>query len=207
MKNPVLSLFFFGSLAACGWGGKDPKPDEPDIVETCKKAAKHSASLSVGFGEDQFNLIEDDTVITPATAGQGGHHIWTAIKATGLNPGQGSMVSDTGNQTEGGFSRNIAVGNDPVLLTVEVSFPETDLQAYRLAYDTFLDGDTEDSSLSGITALVNAWTIVAHFEDQESAPAELFVSIKDACGTVVNARQEFKMGLIDIPGFYGTGYD
>jgi hypothetical protein len=207
MKNLTLLLFFLGGLSAYGCGGKDPKPNTPNTAETCKKAAEHSASLSLGFGEDKFNPIEDDSVITPDTAGQGGHHIWTAIKATGLNPGQGSMVSDTGNQTEGGFSRNIAVGTDPVLLTVEISFPDTDINAYLLSYDTFLDGDTENASLNGIVALVNAWTVVAHFEDQESAPAQLFVSIKDACGTVVNARKDFKMGLIDIPGLYGTGYD
>ena len=116
------------------------------------------------------------------------------------------MLPDTGNMSDGGFSSPVAVGNDPILITIEISFPGTDLNPYSMAYDTFLDGDTENASLSGITALVNAWTVVSYFEDQETAPAQLFVSIKDACGTIVSDRIDFKFGLIDIPGFYGTGY-
>jgi hypothetical protein len=207
MTRLILSLLCFESLFACGWGGKNSNPDPPSTAEICKKAAEHSPSLQVGFGEEEFNILQDDTVVTPTTAGQGGHHIWTAIKATGLNPGQGSMVPDTGNSFDTGLNSIIAVGKDPVLLTVEVSFPGTESPSYPLAYDTFLEGDTQNATLSGITALVNAWAIVLVFEDQETAPAQLFVSIKDACGTVVNAREDFKMGLVDIPGFYETGYD
>jgi hypothetical protein len=116
------------------------------------------------------------------------------------------IVMDSG--LDGGyFQVPTPDGDDPVLLTVEISIPDTTLGPYLVAYETFLDGSTENASLSGITAILNVWAIVAHFEDQESIGASLFVSIKDSCGTIVTERKEFTMGLVDIPNPYETGFD
>jgi hypothetical protein len=194
-------------IVGCSLGnGPDKDKSSPIPIDYCEKAKKVPASVKVGTGSTSFVDIDETSVLTPDTAGQGGHHIWTSVKATGLNPGQGEMiVQDSG--IDGGYNyAATAVGDDPVLLTVEITFPDSTLGPYAVSYETFLDGNTENSSLSGITAILNVWAIMEHFEDQESVKASLFVSIKDSCGTIVTDRKEITIGLVGVPGLYGTGY-
>jgi hypothetical protein len=190
-------------IVGCSPGKDNPGPTPFDY---CQEAKKVPASVEVGTGSNSFVAIDETSVLTPDTAGQGGHHIWTSVKATGLNPGQGEMIfQDSG--IEGGYNyAPTAVGDDPVLITVEITIPDSTLGPYIVAYETFLDGTTKDSSLSGITAILNVWSIMAQFEGQESIKASLFVSIKDSCGTIVTDRKEITIGLVDVPGLYETGY-
>ena len=202
-KQQIWTLILIPVLG-CSLGKKDNPPVETDY---CAEASKVQPSLVIGTGSDSFVAIDENSVLTPDTAGQGGNHIWTAIKTTGLNPGQGEMIVMDSGLDGGYFQVPTPDGDDPVLLTVEISIPDTTLGPYLVAYETFLDGSTENASLSGITAILNVWAIVAHFEDQESIGASLFVSIKDSCGTIVTERKEFTMGLVDIPNPYETGFD
>jgi len=200
MTTKMLSLSLV--LLACGPGSEKDAPTdsaEPK-VDHCAEAAKHSPSLTAGTGAAAFEAIEEGSVLTPVFGPQGGHHIWIALQATGLNPGQGEMVN-TDSGLEGGGSLE-AQGQDPVQVTIEISFDDGQIGPYRVAYTYFLEGDTEASELAGLTAIIDAWGIVARYEELSTVGATLWLSVVDGCGTIVTDSKPFLFGLEDIDGIY-----
>lgn len=57
----------------------------------CEEADRvDEPSLEIGLGEEQFDgPIADGDVLTPSFGGQGGQHLWLAVRTSGLVPGQG----------------------------------------------------------------------------------------------------------------------
>jgi hypothetical protein len=200
MKHLRLALPL-GLLACSGGVGKDAPTDSAEpTADHCAEAAKHTPGLIAGTGEATFEAIEDGSVLNPVFGPQGGHHIWTALQATGLNPGQGKMINpDTA--SDGGGSL-VAQGQDPVDITIEISFDDGNIGPYRVAFSYFLEGNTEASELAGLTAIIDAWGIVAHYEERNTVDATLWLSVIDGCGTVVIDSKPFLMGLEDIEGIY-----
>jgi len=184
-----------------GCTSNDSNDDTADpAVDYCAQAALHMPTLLVGTGTNEFSQIEPTDVLTPAWGPQGGHHIWAAVQTTGINPGQGKMVyEDTGLE---GYGYLTPSGADPVLITLEVSLEGNEMGPYNGTYQNFLTGSPEQAELNGLTAIIDAWGIVARYEEQESIGATLWVSVVDGCGNVVTDSKPFIMNLENIEGIY-----
>ena len=174
---------------------------EPE-VDHCLEASAHTAAVTLGTGQGSFETIEEGQLLKPYWGPQGGHHIWASLQAVGLNPGQGEMVPEHTGMLDGGYSSLIADGNDPVLVTVEVSIPGHELGPYQGSYTNFLSGNEAAAELLGLTAIISLYDIVEEFPDLESIPASLWISVVDGCGTVVTDRKNFEMQLTDVEGIY-----
>ena len=171
-------------------------------IDYCLEAAAHEASITLGTGENSFEAIEEGALLTPYWGPQGGHHIWASFEAKGINPGQGEMVSMHTGQLDGGYSPLIAEGDDPVMITLEVSLPDQEIGPYQGTYTLFANGDTSASSVYGLTAIIDLYGLVDSFPEEESIPASLWISVVDGCGTVVTDRKNFQMQLADVDGIY-----
>lgn len=175
-------------------------------MDYCLEASAFEPSLTLGTGESSFEAFEEGALLTPYWGPQGGHHIWASFQATGINPGQGEMVSAHTGQIDGGYSPLIAQGDDPVMITVEVSLPDQDIGPYQGSYTLFANGDTSSSSMYGLTAIIDLYGLVQEFPEQESIAASLWMSVVDGCGTVVTDRKNFQMQLADVDGIYSYDY-
>ena len=131
-------------------------------VDYCLEAAAHEASITLGTGADSFEAIEEGALLTPYWGPQGGHHIWASFQATGINPGQGEMVPEHTGMLDGGSTPLIAEGDDPVMITLEVSLPDQEIGPYQGTYTLFASGDTSASSVTGLTAIIDLYGLIEH---------------------------------------------
>ena len=65
--------------------------------KVCDEAVSVEPTVQLGaWNNNTFYAFEEGEVVAPAWGPQGGQHIWAAVLATGINPGNGEMVSDNG---------------------------------------------------------------------------------------------------------------
>ena len=201
-----LGLAAFGFLAGCSspQGSQGPSnTTHTSTIQICKQASYATPSLAIGTGETDFLEWESQEPIQIVFGPQGGHHIEVALKATGLNPGQGEMILD--DELEGGGGTPEAVGEDPVTIAIATSV-EGVADTWSAQYTYFLEGSTSLASVAGLNAFVDAWDIDEAHQDSLTATATIQATITDACGTVVSAEVSFQLDVSDIPGLNGTGY-
>ena len=175
---------------------------QASVVDHCVEAAAHAPSIALGTGESAFEDFEEGALLTPYWGPQGGHHIWVSFQATGINPGQGQMVPEDTGMTIGGIQYLVPSGTDPVMITLEVSLPDQEIGPFQGTYTRFADGDPSESSLHGLTAIIDLYGLVEQFPEEDSIPASLWISVVDGCGTVVTDRRDFQMQLSGVDGIY-----
>ena len=171
-------------------------------VDYCLEAAAHPPGITLGTGESSFEEFQDGALLTPYWGPQGGHHIWTSFQATGINPGQGEMVPEDTGMTIGGIQYLVPSGENPLMITLEVSLPDQEIGPYQGTHTRFAEGDTSASSLHGLTAIIDLYGLVERFPEEDSIPASLWISVVDGCGTVVTDRRDFEMQLSGVDGIY-----
>jgi hypothetical protein len=145
-------------LAAC----------DPDPRSGCEKAADFAPALEVGVGEDAFAPVEEGDVLQRVWGMQGGQHVWTAIRTSGLNPGVRRLLR----VVEPGPEVSLAlVGDDGVTYGEGGSY----LQVLR--------GDEEQAEITGMYLYLEQWLL----EEAEPAPAAFTLEAEatDSCGTTV----------------------
>lgn len=139
--------------------------------DPCTDVGMVSPSLVLGIGEQGFErALEDGDVVRAETGSQGGHHIWPAVRTTGLVPGT-TRTALPARRNEPTFLAELLDGD------TLVSSRET-----RLA----MQGDTTSAELS----LYRLST--SHLEDDQldgQTPVVLRVEGTDVCGTTVSAER------------------
>ncbi len=178
---------------------------EPE-VDYCLEAKTHEPSITLGTGGNEFEPIEEGELLKPVWGPQGGHHIWASFQAVGIKPGQGEIDSPHTWEIDGGYTALVPEGNDPVMITLEVSFPDHDIGPYQGTYTTFAYGTTAASWVTGLTAIIDLYDIVDRYPDDEEIAANMWISVVDGCETVVSDRKDFRMQLTDIDGIYSYDY-
>lgn len=199
----ALVLLFLGACSTPEGSQGPSSATNTSRIQICKQASYATPSLVIGTGEQSFVELESAEPVELVFGAQGGHHIEVALKATGLNPGQGEMILD--DELEGGGGIPEAVGEDPVTITLSTSV-EGISDSWSAEYTYFLQGSTSLASVAGLNAFVDAWDIAEAHEDSLTAMATIQATITDACGTEVSAEVSFAIDVSDIPGLYGTGY-
>jgi hypothetical protein len=76
MRAPAVVLLLLSSCASC------PDP------------AEEASSVTLGTGIDVFVEVADGDVLTAVSGGQGGQHVWGAIRTTGLHPGGPNQITN-----------------------------------------------------------------------------------------------------------------
>ncbi len=151
-------------------------PEDP-----CARAQQLDPVLDIGTGENDFVPLEDGDTATLSYGNQGGQHIWTALHAAGLNPG------------ERGFFTQDA---DPVRITLVLE-GETDGALVGSYYSDWLAmaGGPEDAEITGLQLVVSLG--YASYDDTEEEPLvqdyRLSAEVEDVCGTLVTAERVVKL--------------
>ena len=171
-------------------------------VTICEQAALHAQSLVAGTGADQFTSFDQNGAVELVFGPQGGHHIEISLEATGFNPGQGEMRPDSGLEMGGIYY--MPVGEDPV--TIDLLLKVEGAANWSNRYQWILQGSPSKSWVHGLNLLVNGWSIAEAYEEKSTAPAELTVTMKDACGTEKSVTTSFQLDVEDIPGLDETGF-
>jgi len=175
--------------------------------KVCNEAAAVEATVQLGAWDDNsFNSFEEGEVIAPAWGPQGGQHIWAAVLASGINPGDGEMVSESGGlldflfpQPAGGGFTTVAKGHDPVSLTFSMRYEDDLLAETQVDFDAFLEGDVEQSVSTAQTVFVDAWEIASVYPDHDFVEGVMHVELLDACGTKVEDERSI---LIEQSDYY-----
>lgn len=80
------AMLLFASLGACGETEGEADPCKPDGQE---------AVVVVGEGSEVYAPLAEGDVMAVEAGPQGGHHVWVALRARGLES-RGSLISVTG---------------------------------------------------------------------------------------------------------------
>jgi hypothetical protein len=54
---------------------------------SCEKLAEQTASIELGTGFEDFEVVADGDALEPAWGNQGGQHIWSSLRASGVHRG------------------------------------------------------------------------------------------------------------------------
>ena len=162
----------------------------------CEEASMYAPSALVGtWKDDVFHAFEEGEALSPVWGPQGGQHIWGAIRVTGLNPGDGEMVSDGGGIFGGGLEAGglstEAKGYDPLTLTFGIHYEDDLLEPTEFSFQAFLSGTPAQSTSPAQTVFVDPWALKDSYPDQLHIESEMWVRAKDACGTDVEDRRAF----------------
>ncbi len=168
------------------------------LDEMCTEASQYPATLTAGTGTTVFEDITEDMLISPAFGFQGGHHIWTSVQTTGVNPGQGEMVNPN-TDLDGGFSLE-PVGQAPVTIDTQIHLEGDLVGPYPASFTNFLDGSGESAQLLGLTAFIDMWGISEAYSEQDTVAASMEVTITDGCDTVATDSRAFVMQIDGISG-------
>ena len=156
----------------------------------CNKAGRQDASVSIGTGVDHFVAFDDEEVLRPVWGPQGGHHIWGAVKTTGLNPGFGEQPQE---RDMDGFRLGKPDFGDLVTLSFAFSYPNDLMEADASSFETIMDGDVKLAESAGHTVFISPYQIFAKYPEQDAVRIEMSVQAEDVCGTVVSAQRAFIM--------------
>ena len=198
--HSLTQLVFVGLASGCLVGCYNSE-------QVCNDAAAVAPSVELGsWTDDSFFPIEEEAVVSPVWGPQGGQHIWAAVLATGVNPGDGEMVSESGGwldflfpQPVGRGAATVAEGHDPVSITFSMQYEEDLLAQTSVTFDAFLSGDVEMSVSSAQTVFVDAWEISEAYPEHDFVEAVMHVELLDACGTKVEDEVSI---LIEQSGYY-----
>jgi hypothetical protein len=67
--------------------------------DACKAPSSGAPTVVIGQGEDAFAPLDEGEVVSIEAGPQGGHHVWLALRASGLRQ-QGSLLTVTGHFPE-----------------------------------------------------------------------------------------------------------
>lgn len=169
--------------------------------EICAEAALVEPTLVLGTWDDGFQTWEDGAVLDLVFGIQGGYHIWGAVKVTGMNPGNGEMVSESGlfggGVNDGGAPVLEPDGHDVLSLDFQLSFQDDVVSPTGMSFETFLDGTVEEAVSPAQTVFVSPWELVEGYGDGESIAAEMSVTATDACGTALTDSRRFTILVED----------
>ena len=164
----------------------------------CSDAADHEASVELGTWVNQaYAPIEDGDVLPSIFGPQGGEHLPASVLATGVNPGNGEMVEESGGllgflfPSTGGAT--VAKGMDPVTLTFRLQYEQGLIEPSTVVLSTFLEGTVESAFSPEQTVFFNTWDIAEAYPDQEFADVSMQVRLVDACGTSVEDFREIRV--------------
>jgi hypothetical protein len=183
-------FFIFPVLSACH-----------NTEKVCREAAEVEPSLILGTWDDGFRVWEAGELLELVWGLQGGQHIWGAVQVTGLNPGDGEMVSSGGSffswkQTAGGGFTTEPKGNDVLTLDFELHFQDDLVSPSKPSFSAFLDGTVESATSPPQTVFVSLWDLVETYGEGETISAEMTVTATDACGVSLSESRGLQI-LVD----------
>ena len=177
--------------------------------KVCSEAAEFEATVELGTWSNQsFASIEDGDVLPPIFGPQGGQHLAASVRATGVNPGNGEMVAESGGllgflfPQDGGAS--VAKGTDPVSLTFRMQYEGGLIDSTQVVFQTFLDGTVESAVSDEQTVFMSSWQISEAYPDQEYVDATMRVKLVDVCGTLLEDERRIR---IENPDYDYDVYD
>ena len=201
-------LLLIGTLAGAGCKAKSTdsqgpsSPTNTERVTVCEQASRHEQGLVSGTGANGFTSFADNGPVQLVFGPQGGHHIEISLEASGFNPGQGEMRPDSGMEMGGIYYR--PAGEDPV--TIDLQLSVEDAANWSNRYEWILQGGPSKSWVHGLNLLVNGWSIADAYENKQTAPAELTVTLTDVCGTEKTSTTSLLLDVENIPGLEETGF-
>jgi hypothetical protein len=185
----LLSLSFAPLIVACH-----------NTEKFCAEAAEFEPSLILGTWDGEFLVWEEEEELGLVWGMQGGQHIWGAVQATGMNPGDGEMVSSGGSlfswaqEVGGGFATEPR-GHDVLALDFELRFQDDLVSPSKPSFSAFLDGTAELATSPPQTVFVSLWDLVEIYGAGETISAEMSVTATDACGTVLGDSRSLQINL------------
>lgn len=81
-SRPVFGILALGIAATVGC--EPPSPFKPVLDPVPLPSTPASLQVEVGTGEGVFEPITKGTIVDPVFGPQGGYHVWTAAKVTGV---------------------------------------------------------------------------------------------------------------------------
>lgn len=176
--------------------------------EVCAEAALFEPSLVLGSWDDDFQVWEEGDTLDLVWGLQGGHHIWGGVRVTGMNPGDGEMVSESngllGGQTDGGSFALEPDGHDVLNLDFQITFQDDVVAPTDVSFEAFLDGTVEEAISPPQTVFVSLWDLMEGYGVGETLTAEMSATATDACGTTLSDSRAFTIVVDDD---YDYDYD
>ena len=161
---------------------------EPDIT-VCKEAALHDATATIGTGEGQFETYTPLDALHPIAGPQGGHHIYTSVWVTGLNPGvkvQGEPL---------GCPVSIY---DAVRADYTHHFPDDRVPPVLSTQQREMIGTTADAFFIGEYVYLDLPHLQEQYPELTEIEIQASVTVTDKCGTTVEDSQPFILSLYDL---------
>ncbi len=140
----------------------------------CTEAAAYEPTLAIGTGIDAYSPLTEGDVVELGWGPQGGQHIWSGVKVTGIVPGVESR-------------------RGPVAPTIVYTLwgdQQTELgDGWR---EWPLEGDVDEAVSYGDTLILGWW-------EETYEAFEIRVQLRDSCGTELSEQ----IG-VQLPEDYGT---
>lgn len=149
--------------------------------DPCEAAAAVDPALAIGMGEKDFTPLDDGDTVTLNYGSQGGRHIWVALQAAGVNPGQKGII---GGDTDA-----------PVItLSLVGEVDGTTWGTYGSDWMA-MDGDAEEAEVTGLQLVVYGGGTT--YSDTTGDPVVqdfvLSAHVEDVCGNVLDAERLVKL--------------
>lgn len=136
-----------------------------DPLTPCERAALVSPSLEIGVGEEVFSPLSEGDTLPLEYGSQGGQHVWIALRAHGLDPGNDAVV---------GRDR------DPPQVLVSLLDGDGENRGEgTISWEAF-DGDEESSEITGVQLF-----FFPADEDGVDPAYVLTAMVQDVCGNVL----------------------
>ncbi len=151
-------------------------PDDP-----CTRADRADPDLAIGMGEKAFEALADGDEAVLTYGNQGGQHIWVALQASGVNPGE-----------KGVFAQD----RDPVTITLALE-GMTDGWDAGSYYSNWvaMAGSPEESEITGLQLVVSLGYFDTYGEAPQPVDQEylLTAEVADVCGNTVSAERIIRL--------------
>lgn len=198
-RTEIRQLFAYPGLRAlCVLGGVGFLSGCYDTEQVCLEAGEYEAAVELGTWVNQgFAPIEDGDVLPAIFGPQGGEHLPASVQTTGVHPGNGEMVEESGGLL--GFlfppapGATVPKGQDPVTLTFRLQYEQGLIEPNQVVLQTFLDGSVESAVSQEQTVFFSTWEIAEAYPDQDLVDITMRVKLVDACGTSVEDLREIQV--------------